>query len=89
MNLSFFINLLLPDRGQVQQFKLAFRNTFNQRSFTKPEDYSKFVEEELNRHFNNRAELVVAAIKNIIDSDNRVSVSFKKLYEDKARAIKK
>ena len=26
---NFFINFLLPDRGQVQQFKLAFRNTYN------------------------------------------------------------
>ena len=68
---NFFINLLLPDRGQVQQFKLAFRNTYNQRSFNKPEDYTKFVEEELNRHFNNRTELVVAAMKNIIDSESQ------------------
>ena len=83
---NFFINLLLPDRGQVQQFKLEFRNTYTQGSFTKPEDYSKFVEEELNIHFQNRAELVVAAMKNIIDSESRVNASFKKLYEDKARA---
>ena len=70
-------------------FKTSFRNTYNQRSFNKPEDYTKFVEEELNRHFNNRAELVVSAMKNIIDSESRVSTSFKKLYEDKLRTIKK
>ena len=86
---NFFISLLLPDRGQVQQFKLAFRNTYTQRSFNKPEDYSKFVEEELNRHFNNRAELVVAAMKNIIDSEPKVSTTFKNLYEDKLKTIKK
>ena len=86
---NFFINLLLPDRGQVQQFKLAFRNTYNQKSFNKPEDYTKFVEEELNRHFNNKTEYVVAAMKNIIDSESRVSASFKKSYEDKLKTIKK
>ena len=86
---NFFISLLLPDRGQVQQFKLAFRNTYTQRSFNKPEDYSKFVEEELNRHFNNRAEVVVAAMKNIIDSEPKVSITFKNLYEDKLKTIKK
>jgi len=86
---NFFISLLLPDRGQVQQFKLAFRNTYTQRSFNKPEDYSKFVEEELNRHFNNRSELVVAAMKNIIDSEPKVSITFKNLYEDKLKTIKK
>ena len=87
---NFFINLLLPDRGaQVQMFKMSFRNTYNQRSFNKPEDYTKFVEEELNRHFNNRAEFVVAAMKNIIDSEPRVSASFKKLYEDKVKTLKK
>ena len=42
---NFFINLLLPDRGaQVQIFKTPFRNTCNQRSFNKPEGYTKFVE---------------------------------------------
>ena len=86
---NFFISLLLPDRGQVQQFKLAFRNTYTNRSFNKPEDYSKFVEEELNRHFNNRAEVVVAAMKNIIDSEPKVSITFKNLYEDKLKTIKK
>ena len=86
---NFFISLLLPDRGQIQQFKLAFRNTYTQRSFNKPEDYSKFVEEELNRHFNNRAEVVVAAMKNIIDSESKVSIAFKNLYEDKLKTIKK
>ena len=81
--------MLLPDRGQVQQFKLAFRNTYTKKSFIKPEDYSKFVEEELNRRFNNRSELVVPAMKNIIDSESRVSASFRKLYEDKLKTIKK
>ena len=28
---SFLINLLLPDREQAQMFKLAFRNTYNQK----------------------------------------------------------
>ena len=59
-------------------FKTSFRNTYNQRSFNKPEDYTKFVEEDLNRLFSNRAELVVAAMKNIIDSNKRVNTSFKK-----------
>ena len=64
-------------------FKTSFRNTYNQRSFNKPEDYTKFVEKELIRLFKNRTNFVVAAMKNIIDSDNRVNASFKKLHEDK------
>ena len=44
---EFFTKLLQPDRGEIQQFKLAVRNTYNKRSFNKPEDYTKFVEERV------------------------------------------
>ena len=86
---EFFTKLLQPDRGEIQQFKLAVRNTYNKRSFTKPEDYTKFVEEELNILFPNRLDLVVAAMKNIIDNSPGVATSFKKLYEVKSRELKK
>ena len=51
---EFFTKLLQPDGREVQNFKLAVRNTYNKRSFNKPEDYTKFVEEELNILFQNR-----------------------------------
>ena len=86
---DFFTKLLLPDRGELQAFKIAFRNTHPRRSFNKAEDYTKFVEEELNRLLQGRQDLIVLAMKSIIDTTPNVSASFKKAYENKSREIKK
>ena len=64
---------------EIQTFDISGRNTYNQRPFNKSEDYTKFVEEELNRFFQNRSEIVVVAMKNIIVSESKVSISFKNL----------
>ena len=53
------------------------------------EDYAKFVEEQLNTLLPNKPELIVLAMNNICDQNKMVTTAFKKMYESRAKTLKK